>query len=69
LSLGGTTTARKQREVVREITSRPATSQNIGEKTAYFDELLSSKEVLKDLKMMSHIGKGAFSIVSMAVDR
>jgi len=30
---------------------------------------MSNKDVLKDLKMMSHIGKGAFSIVSMAVGR
>lgn len=52
----------------RETTTRPATSQNnIGEKVAYFDEFMSNKDVLKDLKMMSHIGKGAFSIVSMAV--
>jgi hypothetical protein len=50
------------------MTSRPLPSNN-NEKTAYFDDLLSSSQGLKDLKLMSHIGKGAFSIVSMAVTR
>jgi serine/threonine protein kinase len=65
-SVGRTNTTAQQ---PREVTNRPASSQSIGEKVAYFDEFMSKKDVLKDLKMMSHIGKGAFSIVSLAVGR
>lgn len=53
----------------KEITNRPGTTQNLGEKGAYFDDLLSCPEVLKNYKIMSHIGKGAFSVVSLAIDR
>jgi hypothetical protein len=45
------------------------TSVDLGDKGSYFDEYLSSEEVLKDLKMMSHIGKGAFSVVSLALGK
>jgi serine/threonine protein kinase len=50
-------------------TSRPTTSQDLGDKAAYFDEYLSSVDALKDLKLMSHIGKGAFSVVSLALGK
>ena len=35
----------------------------------YFDELLSSREGMRGLKVISHIGKGAFSIVSTAISK
>ena len=56
------------KELPVAMTARPLVSQG-NEKTAYFDDLLSSSQGLKDLKVLSHIGKGAFSIVSMAVAR
>ena len=48
---------------------RPSTSHNLGEKGAYFDELASGPEALRNYKMMSHIGKGAFSVVSLAIGK
>lgn len=39
------------------------------QKIVYFDTYLSDIEMLKDYKMMSHIGKGCFSTVSLAVHK
>lgn len=47
--------------------SRPSTSYN--EKAEYFEELCSGHEALRAYKIMSHIGKGAFSVVSMAIGK
>lgn len=41
----------------------------VGEKSSFFDSYLSDNEMLKDYKMMSHIGKGCFSTVSLAIHR
>jgi serine/threonine protein kinase len=35
----------------------------------YFDKFLSDFEILNDYKMMSHIGKGCFSTVTLAVHK
>ena len=35
----------------------------------YFDDECSPNEVLKSYKVMSHIGKGAFSVVSLAIGK
>lgn len=43
--------------------------KSFGEKTNYFDSYLSELQILKDYKLMSHIGKGCFSTVSLAVHK
>ena len=45
------------------------TVKNINDKSNYFDELLSNNDILKEYKMMSHIGKGCFSTVSLAISK
>lgn len=47
--------------------TRPTTSQT--EKAGYFDDMCSGPDALKAYKIMSHIGKGAFSVVSLAVGK
>jgi hypothetical protein len=70
VSLGRTTAASNRPPLTAPSEQmRPSTSHSHSEKTAYFDEFLSSRDVLKELKVMSHIGKGAFSVVSNAVGR
>lgn len=67
------TTALLHREPPRETPINPPCRLPINhhntEKIAYFDELLTSKDGLRGLKLISHIGKGAFSIVSTAVGK
>lgn len=63
----GLSTARTNHVMVSQKETRPTTSQ--GEKAGYFDEVCSGPEALKAYKIMSHIGKGAFSIVSLAVGK
>lgn len=41
--------------------------KNYGDKNTYFDEFLSEIDILRQFKMMSHIGKGCFSTVSLAI--
>ena len=43
--------------------------KNSAQKSTFFDQFLSDIEMLKDYKMMSHIGKGCFSTVSLAVHK
>ncbi len=38
-------------------------------KANYFDNYLSDLEILKDFKLLSHIGKGCFSTVTLAVHK
>ena len=45
------------------------TAKNIGDKNTYFDSFLSDPEILTSFKMMSHIGKGCFSTVSLAIHK
>ena len=45
------------------------THREIDNKVSHFDEYLSDPSVLSDYKMMSHIGKGCFSTVSLAVHK
>lgn len=40
-----------------------------GQKSSFFDGFLSDVDILKNYKMMSHIGKGCFSTVSLAVHK
>ena len=47
---------------------RPST-RDIGSKANYFDRYLSESSVLSPYQMMSHIGKGCFSTVSLAVHK
>ena len=44
-------------------------NRDIDKKTSHFDEYLSDPIVLTDYKMMSHIGKGCFSTVTLAVHK
>lgn len=52
-----------------EQNSKINTVKNITNKADYFDEFLSPYELLKNYKMMSHIGKGCFSTVSLAIHK
>ena len=47
----------------------PPTTKNIGDKATFFDDFLSDTIILRDYKMMSHIGKGCFSVVSLAINK
>lgn len=46
-----------------------ATCKDAGTKNYLFGEYLSDPSVLNDYKMMSHIGKGCFSTVTLAIHK
>lgn len=67
-SMGKTLQRISYRTKLNQETITP-TLKDVGNKTAYFDKYLSDVSVLDNYKTMSHIGKGSFSTVSLAVEK